>query len=254
MQPQYLGACWGKIASATIQFYEAMRQFILKPTVKNYKTQGRLGNKLSMLVHNGDAGPLTKFGNTMGIVLPSFLDMMLGFPAKPTGLRGLPRVRDTYSAWRNKKVITDNPYKGLSQADRTFECHWQTFGRGVITYIHKFLPNHYIALCGSFGFYSSSDFKIICINMNATWPSGFVTGTGIYFDEEGHLHLLDRNNNTCAVITPRGKDTLISGMSMATMYKHSGDFSSLLGLLEFESQDVADYIKTTISEQDNDED
>lgn len=193
------GPRWGLIAEKTLGFYRAMRTFILNPTVKNYKAQGFIGNSLSMLVHNGGTGPLTKFGSVNRMDLYEFLDEMLGLPDKPVTTRGLPQVKNTHDAWTGQKVSMG--FGGLHTIKgKTFNGFWKINRGSAATYVPEFLPNHYTNLNGSFGLYCTERFNVVVI----TASKGVYHGSQIYFDRQGHVHLKDSQGETCAVVVSKG--------------------------------------------------
>jgi hypothetical protein len=63
----YGGKKWLQISSTALTFYSILRAFLHKPSCAQWRKVAAAANNLSMLVHNGGTGPLSKFGgDTVG--------------------------------------------------------------------------------------------------------------------------------------------------------------------------------------------
>ena len=197
------GKKWHDITSMTMIFYTSMRKFILNPTIKNYKEQGKLGNELSMTVHNGGSGPISKFGSGNYFQPSQLVELLHNLPAKPEIPPGLPVIRDTYKAWTaSQQDVGFAVQKSL--LGTVHHGYWRSHGSVAMTYIPEFLPNHSINLHGSFQLYSDNHRVVQLIR------SKKCQGTMIYYDDTHCVHLMDDRGETLVVISPKYYDNVPS--------------------------------------------
>ena len=197
------GMRWHNITSMTMRFYTSMRKFILNPTIKNYKEQGVLGNALSMTVHNGGSGPLSKFGSGNYFQPSQFVEMLHNLPAKPETWLGLPVIRDTYKAWTDSQQDVEFAVEKRLLGTVHYG-YWRSQGSVAMTYSPEFLPNHSINLHGSFQLYSDRH-RVVQLTR-----SNYCQGTMIHYDNTHCVHLMDSRGETLVLISPKYRDIVPS--------------------------------------------